>query len=119
MVQYTGTVQFLCMQQHGVVLVTAVFFIIALLLQVGESYQNQAQALTAGSLLEIYITPRDDKGGLIFWPLRTDFNVSVLRTDKPNQELFSTFPEHTYNGYHTSASPPRIMVARRVYTVRP
>jgi hypothetical protein len=84
---------------------------------VGENAAAPDMVKVAGTELQIFITPRDDVGALIFWPIRTDFNVTIERIGAP-EDTYSTFPEHTLNGYHTAASPPRIMVVRRALQVR-
>ena len=91
-----------------------------IVLQIGVNYDTSDDTIVAGSTLAVYITPRDDIGGLIFYPERLDFNVTIAplaTVAGSGAEVFSTFPEHTANGYDTSATPPRIMVVRRAYTV--
>jgi hypothetical protein len=84
--------------------------------QIGES-TAASDDLVAGGAVTVFITPRDSAGGLIFYPVRTDFNVSINRTDAA-ADLFSAYPDLTLNGYHTSANPPRIMFVARTFKAR-
>ena len=89
------------------------------LVQVGDDFDSQPATLTAGDTLEVFITPRDDIGALIFWAVRTDFYVTIRGSGGAAAvPAFETYPEHSFNGLDASATPPRIMTASRVLTVR-
>jgi hypothetical protein len=86
-------------------------------LQVGKNATAQIQELTAGDVLDVYITPRDDIGSLIFWPVTTDFIVSGMRAGA-QQAAFALMPEHTGNSIDAYSNPPRILVLRHALQVR-
>ena len=86
-------------------------------MQVGIDASNEIAEVEAGAPFATFVTPRDDIGSLVFWPVVSDFLITAVRTET-QASAFSIIPEHTGNGFDAYADPPRILVVRQALTVR-
>lgn len=86
-------------------------------MQVGIDADDQTTEVEAGALFSTFITPRDDIGSLVFWPVVSDFLITALPIGSESP-AFSLIPEHTGNGFDAYADPPRILVVEQALTVR-
>lgn len=85
--------------------------------QVGIDADDQTTEVEAGALFSTFVTPRDDIGSLVFWPVVSDFLITALPIGSESP-AFSLIPEHTGNGFDAYADPPRILVVEQALTVR-